>query len=235
MAERATLAFDARGLVPAIIQDAENGQVLMLAYVNGEALAKMLETGETHFWSRSRQILWHKGETSGHIQKIHAIYCDCDADTLLIQVHQTGVACHLGTRSCFTHRVEDGRAEPAPLFAPRAAHPSEAKEDILRRLYDVVQDRKRRSPEESYVASLFAKGQDRILKKIAEEAGELMLASKNGAPKAIIAELADLWFHSLIVLGHHNIQPQAVLDELSSRFGVSGLVEKAQRPQPGAG
>lgn len=231
MSDKREIAFDARGLAPAVVQDCDNGQVLMLAYVNAEAMAKMLETGETHYWSRSRQELWHKGETSGHTQRIHAIYVDCDADTLLIQVHQNGVACHLGTRSCFASRAEDGREELAPAFA--AASNSfrrvDGDADVFQQLYAVVQDRKQRSPEESYVASLFAKGKDRILKKIAEEASEVMLASKNSVREEIIAEVADLWFHTLVMLGYHDIEPQAVYDELARRFGKSGLQEKAER------
>lgn len=207
------LRFDEQGLIPAIAQDFATGEVLMLAYMNQEALQKTLATGIAHYWSRSRAKLWQKGETSGHIQHVHDIRYDCDADTLLIRVEQVGVACHTGARSCFFHTLSE---------SPAAA-PIQESTDLLARLYRVVLERKARAPQESYVAALMARGQDQILKKVVEEAAEVVMASKDGQEQAIVHEIADLWFHTIVALGWHNIPPQHILEELQRRFGKSGL------------
>jgi phosphoribosyl-ATP pyrophosphohydrolase/phosphoribosyl-AMP cyclohydrolase len=214
------LRFDERGLMPAVVQDAVTGQVLMLAYMNRLALEKTLETGLAHYWSRSRAALWQKGETSGHFQRVRDIRYDCDADALLLLVEQVGVACHTGSRSCFFRRLsEDLPAAEAPVA-----------ETLLHTIYEVILERRGRAPQESYVASLMARGQDQVVKKVVEEAAEVALASKNGRPEEILYEVADLWFHSLVVLGWHHLPPQGVLQELRRRFGKTGL--RTQREPP---
>ena len=207
------LHFNEQGLMPAIVQDVAAGQVLMLAYMNREALEKTLTTGLAHYWSRSRAQLWRKGETSGHLQYVRDIRYDCDADTLLVIVEQVGVACHTGERSCFFHRLSEGLQPTPPPIS----------EGLLQQLYEVIQERKQRAPRESYVASLMARGQDHVLKKVIEEAAEVVMASKDGQPEAIVYEMADLWFHAIVTLGWHNLSPHEVLRELQRRFGKSGL------------
>ena len=215
------LQFNQEGLIPAVVQDTATGQVLMLAYMSREALEETLATGLAHYWSRSRAKLWRKGETSGHIQRVCDIRYDCDADTLLVIVEQEGVACHTGERSCFFRRLSES-SQPPQLHAS---------EELLQQVYAVVQERKRRTPQESYVASLMARGQDHVLKKVMEEAAEVLMASKDGRPEAIVYEMADLWFHTIVALGWHDISPQQVLRELQRRFGESGLRTKQSRPR----
>jgi phosphoribosyl-ATP pyrophosphohydrolase/phosphoribosyl-AMP cyclohydrolase len=216
------LQFNEQGLIPAIVQDVSTGQVLMLAYMNREALEQTLATGFVHYWSRSRAQLWQKGETSGHMQHLRDIRYDCDADTLLVIVEQEGVACHTGEPSCFFQRFCD---KPEPMSLPIS-------EGLLHQLYAVVQERKRCAPQESYVASLMARGQDHVLKKVMEEAAEVLMASKDGRPEAIVYEMADLWFHAIVALGWHDISPQRVLQELQRRFGKSGLRTTQVPPSP---
>jgi phosphoribosyl-ATP pyrophosphohydrolase/phosphoribosyl-AMP cyclohydrolase len=216
------LQFNQEGLIPAIVQDVATGEILMLAYMNREALERTLATDLAHYWSRSRAKLWQKGETSGHIQHVHDIRYDCDADTLLVSVEQEGVACHTGERSCFFQRLSE-RHQPAQLPVP---------EGLLCQIYAVVQERKRRDPQESYVASLMARGQDHVLKKVVEEAAEVLMASKDSRPEAIVYEMADLWFHALVALSWHDISPQEVLQELQRRFGKSGLRTHQLSPLP---
>ncbi|MGH8055779.1 MAG: bifunctional phosphoribosyl-AMP cyclohydrolase/phosphoribosyl-ATP diphosphatase HisIE [Candidatus Entotheonellia bacterium] len=223
MEELHTLQFNDQGLIPAIVQEAGTGQVLMLAYMNREALTKTLDTGLAHFWSRSRGQLWQKGETSGHIQHVREIRYDCDADALLVLVNQEGAACHTGERSCF-FRLFPG--------SPHLSNPPTS-EAILHRLYEVILDRKQSSGRQSYVKSLFERGQDQVLKKVVEEAAEVALASKNGRPEEILYEMADLWFHALVALGWHNLPPEGVFQELQRRFGVSGL--RSGQVSPAAG
>ncbi|EGO65455.1 bifunctional phosphoribosyl-AMP cyclohydrolase/phosphoribosyl-ATP diphosphatase HisIE [Acetonema longum] len=207
------LKFDANGLMPAVIQDAHTGAVLMLAYMNQESLEKTIATGLTWFYSRSRQRLWNKGETSGHIQKVREIYFDCDADTLLVKVEQVGVACHEGSYSCFSRKLyvpEQTNLEPAAVsdFTPAV---------ILNELYGVITDRKTNRKEGSYTNYLFDKGQDKILKKVGEEAAETIIASKNQDENEILYEMADLWYHCLVLLSYHNLTPAELLKELHSR------------------
>ncbi len=207
------IKFDEKGLIPAIIQE-ESGQVLMLAYMNEESLQKTIETGYTHFYSRSRQSLWKKGETSGNVQKVKALYYDCDGDTLLVKVHQTGVACHTGTYSCFSgRRLDDNNNLPAVID-------NQSKEDlslVLYELYSVIKDRQRHPVEGSYTNYLFIKGQDKILKKVGEEAVETILASKNDDRDNIIYEMGDLWYHCLVLLAWHGIKPEDLFAELMNR------------------
>jgi phosphoribosyl-ATP pyrophosphohydrolase/phosphoribosyl-AMP cyclohydrolase len=213
MMDLSTLQFNEQGLMPVIVQDVATGQVLMLAYMNREALQKTLASGIAHYWSRSRAKLWQKGETSGHIQHVREIRYDCDADTLLMRVEQVGVACHTGQRSCFSRS----------LFTSPQDASLQGSEALLSQIYEIVLERRQRAPKESYVASLMARGQNQVLKKIVEEAAEVVMASKDGQPQAIIYEMADLWFHSIVALGWHSISPQEVLEELHRRFGKSGL------------
>ena len=211
------LRFDADGLIPAIAQDAENGQVLMHAFMNAEALRLTLETGLAHYYSRSRQRLWRKGEESGHVQRVRAILYDCDEDTLLLKVDQTVAACHTGSRSCFFRELGNAPLEsPDRRFEPDAVYSGLA---ILAELYGVILDRKSRPPEGSYVASLFAGGRDRILNKIVEESAEVLMASKAADRRQLIYEMADLWFHSLVLLADHDIRPEEITQELGRRFG----------------
>lgn len=214
------LRYDANGLIPAIAQDARTGQVLMHAYMNAEALARTVETGLAHYYSRSRQRLWRKGEESGHVQRIREILYDCDADTLLLWVDQDVAACHTGHRSCFyrTFPAASGVSEEStdPRLDPRAVY---AGLGILADVYGVIRDRKAAAPEGSYVASLFAKGRDQILKKILEESAEVLMASKDGDRKQLIYEMADLWFHTLVLLAEHDVRPEEITQELGRRLG----------------
>jgi len=206
------IRFDEKGLVPVIIQDAENGQVLMFAYANKEALEKTLETKRAHFWSRSRNKLWEKGEESGNLQEVKDIFLDCDKDTVLVLVNQKGVACHTGKRSCFFTSVT-GEERGTPSFGTGKA--GKALEDV----YQVIEDRKRNRREGSYVSGLFSGGLDRILKKVGEEASETIIAAKNNTKEEIIYEATDLWFHTLVALAYFGITPEDIYEELGRRFG----------------
>ena len=204
------IKFDASGLVPAIVQDAATGTVLMLAYMNRQSLEKTLETGTTWFYSRSRQELWNKGATSGNVQTVKELFYDCDGDTLLVKVEQTGAACHEGTYSCFSRRF--GEAEST--LTERPALPAAA---VLTELFAVLEDRRQNPQEGSYTSSLFAKGEDRILKKIGEEAAETIIAAKNHSQGEVIYEMADLWYHCLVLLSAQHIDFAALIEELGKR------------------
>ncbi|BCX78577.1 phosphoribosyl-AMP cyclohydrolase [Campylobacter sp. 19-13652] len=290
------------GLLPAIVIN-ETGKVIMHAYMNEEALALSLSTGLAHYYSRSRAKLWQKGESSGHIQRIQAIWLDCDADTLLLQVAQEGVACHTGRKGCFYRGVDafsasahelvdkfkNGKLSAAELIKGVkcaddesffiASSPCEQSltpkpdskpsmlvkphYDVLDELYHAVLERRLSGDaKSSYVASLFAKGHEAMLKKVAEEAGEFIMACKEAefarrlgqdinepnaatvpqsqdkaikpniaksAKEAVIYEAADMIFHTIVALCALDTHPQAVLDELSRRFGISGIEEKNSR------
>jgi phosphoribosyl-ATP pyrophosphohydrolase/phosphoribosyl-AMP cyclohydrolase len=206
------IKFDENGLVPVIVQDAETGQVLMFAYANKESLEKTISTKRTHFWSRSRNKLWAKGEESGNVQSVEGIFLDCDKDTVLVLVNQKGVACHTGKRSCFFEAI-DGREESAPTFGTSRTGKT------LEEVYGVIEDRKRNPREGSYVSGLFKGGLDRILKKVGEESVETIIAAKNENRKEVIYEMADLWFHSMVALAHFGINPEDIYKELGKRFG----------------
>jgi phosphoribosyl-AMP cyclohydrolase / phosphoribosyl-ATP pyrophosphohydrolase len=224
------LKFDENGLIPAITRAADNGEVLMMAYMNAEAVRLTVQTGKVHYYSRSRQKLWLKGESSGHEQLVQAIRFDCDADCLLIDVEQLGAACHTGHRSCF-YRVVDGeqvRTEGEQVVDTASLY---AQKDILDTLYHVIQERRQSPTEKSYVASLFAKGLDKILAKIGEEATETAVAGKGGDRQEVVYETADLFFHALLLLSYYDLPPERVYAELRRRFGLSGLEEKRRRPQ----
>jgi len=210
------LTYNNDGLIPAIIQDAVSGKVLMLAYMNKESLQKSLETGETWFFSRSRRELWHKGATSGHIQRITKIYYDCDADTLLVLAQQAGgVSCHEGFESCFHYELlEDGkgRMEAAlPFFQKNALGA------ILNELHLLILDRQEKRPEGSYTTYLFEKGLDKILKKIGEEASEVIIAAKNPDAGELIYEVSDFLYHLLVLLAERGIDMDRIAEELNSR------------------
>lgn len=196
------IAFDAQGLVPAVVQEADTGEVLMVAWMDRTAVERTLTTGLTHFWSRSRRQPWQKGETSGHVQHVQGIYLDCDADVLLVQVHQEGVACHTGQRTCFFTALRgDGAAG-----------------NMLLRLERIVQARKEAQPPGSYVGGLLAKGQAAISRKIGEEASEVITAALGGeGDRRVVEEVADLWFHTIVLLGARGIALSEVLEELARR------------------
>ncbi|MBD2608328.1 bifunctional phosphoribosyl-AMP cyclohydrolase/phosphoribosyl-ATP diphosphatase HisIE [Scytonema hofmannii FACHB-248] len=197
------IRYDDKGLVPAIVQDYLDGTVLMMAWMNRESLQKTLETGETWFWSRSRENLWHKGATSGHLQKVRSIRYDCDSDALLIGVEQLGdIACHTGERSCF-HQID------GTITAPPA--------DTLSQLFQVICDRRDHPSESSYTCKLFAGGDNKILKKIGEESAEVVMACKDDEPNAIAGEVADLIYHTLVALAHHHVDLKAVYRKLQER------------------
>lgn len=197
------IRYDERGLVPAIVQDYLDGTVLMLAWMNRESLQKTLETGETWFWSRSRAQLWHKGATSGHIQKVRSLRYDCDSDALLVSVEQIGdIACHTGERSCF-HQVE---GEVVPPLA-----------DTLSQLFAVIRDRRANPTEGSYTCQLFTAGDNKILKKLGEETVEVVMACKDDEPEAIASEVADLLYHTLVALAHHQVDLKDVYRKLQQR------------------
>lgn len=203
------IKFDEKGLVPAVIQDATTGKVLMLAYMNAVSLQRTVETGYTWFWSRSRQELWNKGATSGNVQKVVDIKYDCDGDSLLLQVKQTGSACHTGEYSCFHNILWRENNLPAVNGQITSA--------ILNELYDVIQQKRIHGGEKSYTKYLFTSGQDKILKKIGEEAAETIIASKNNNNGEVVYEMSDLWYHCLVLLAYHNISPSELLAELGSR------------------
>ena len=199
-------------LTPAIAFDVDTKTVLMLAYMNKESLKKTLETGYTWYWSRSRQEYWNKGATSGHLQKVVSIYADCDNDTLLLNVKQTGAACHTGNYSCFSYPLwNSGAGRNLPVPEPDGIH------GILAELYRVIQDKRVHGGEKSYTRYLFMSGQDKILKKVGEEAAETIIASKNNNGKEVLYEMSDLWYHCLVLLAYHNINPAELLNELGGR------------------
>jgi len=197
-----TLRFDERGLIPAVVQEADTGEVLMVAWMDRAALDATLATGLTHFWSRTRARQWQKGETSGHVQHVRSLAADCDDDVLLVQVHQEGVACHTGNRTCFFRAIRGG--------APAAG--------MLERLQRVVEHRKAEPVTGSYVAGLLAKGEPAIARKIGEEASEVITAALGGeGDRRLIEEVADLWFHTIVLLGARGLAVGAVLEELARR------------------
>ena len=197
------IRYNEQGLVPAIVQDYLDGTVLMLAWMNQDSLQKTLETGETWFWSRSRQAYWHKGETSGHLQPVKSIRYDCDSDAILVTVEQIGdVACHTGERSCFHQANGTVQAPPA---------------DTLSQVFGVICDRRDHPNPESYTCKLLAGGDNKILKKIGEESAEVVMACKDDDPDAIAGEAADLIYHLLVALAHHQVDVKAVYRKLQDR------------------
>jgi phosphoribosyl-ATP pyrophosphohydrolase/phosphoribosyl-AMP cyclohydrolase len=217
------MRFDAQGLIPTVVQDWLDGTVLMLGYMNQNAITKTLQTRSVHFWSRSRQKLWEKGETSGNFLRVKDLFVDCDRDTILVKAEPIGPTCHTGERSCFFFRMtEEGQAGEN--------NTQDAIGGILERIYQTILVRKAVPQLDSYVSKLMQGGPDRVLKKVAEEAGEVIIAAKNQKREEIIYEVADLFFHTLLVLGYHDVTLGEVYRELGARFGKSGL-----RPLPEGG
>ncbi|MEL6777229.1 MAG: bifunctional phosphoribosyl-AMP cyclohydrolase/phosphoribosyl-ATP diphosphatase HisIE [Cyanobacteria bacterium J06597_16] len=208
------IRFNEKGLVPAIAQDYLDGTVLMMAWMNADALQKTMDTGEVHYWSRSRQELWHKGATSGHFQKLKSLRYDCDSDALLVTIEQIGdIACHTGERSCF-HQVQMAiEGEVAEGEVNVVAPPA----DTLSQVYSVINDRKSNPKPGSYTNQLFEGGDNKILQKIGEEAVEVVMACKDDEPDEIAGEVADLLYHTLVAIAHHNVDLKAVYRKLQSR------------------
>lgn len=277
----ATVNFNTDGLIPAIAQDHQSGRILMMAWMNAEALQLTAQTQTAVYFSRSRNKLWHKGESSGHTQQVHDIRIDCDTDVIVLSVTQVGgIACHTGRESCFYQRLDLTGAEPtwqtvdAVLKDPADIYNSnnstghsdsdepsttssttKDKLDnhksnsgsynttILSQLDRVLAERKQADADSSYVASLYAKGLNKILEKVGEESTESIIAAKDFAScdentdkihydearHELIYEVADVWFHTLIGLAWFDIESDAILNELGRRFGLSGIDEKAAR------
>lgn len=210
-------------LLPVVVQDVASNEVLMMAYMNEEALSLSLKTKIAHYFSRSKQRIWKKGESSGHTQEIHSFYIDCDNDTLLIKVVQNGVACHTGRRSCFFTELESGEIQSDVEVS------SEAVYGVIDTLYHTIQERKNADPESSWTAKLLSKGDNAILKKVVEEAGEFSFAYKDNDEHEMIYEAADLTYHMLVALAAKNISPDRIKQELARRFDMSGIAEKNSR------
>ena len=210
-------------LLPVVVQDVENNEVLMLAFMDREALELSLTTKIAHYFSRSKQRIWKKGESSGHTQTIHSFNIDCDSDTLLIKVTQEGVACHTGRRSCFFTELESGEAKSEVEVDTSAAY------GVIDTLYHTIQERKNADPKASWTAKLFAKGDNTILKKVVEEAGEFCFAYKDKDESEMVYEAADLTYHMLVALAAQNISPDRIKQELARRFDMSGIAEKNSR------
>jgi phosphoribosyl-ATP pyrophosphohydrolase/phosphoribosyl-AMP cyclohydrolase len=193
------LKFDEKGLIPAIVQDASTREVLTLAYMNRESLARTIETRETWFWSRSRNELWHKGETSGNTQQVVDLVADCDGDAVVVLVKPAGPACHTGARSCFDlKQIEDLAG-------------------VITQLYQLIEDRHRERPEGSYTTYLFDQGIDKILKKVGEESAETIIAAKNEETRPLVSEVSDLIYHLLVLLVARGVSLDQIREELVLR------------------
>ncbi len=208
------LKFDEKGLIPAIVVDAQSKKVLTLAYMNRESLAISMEEKRTCFWSRSRQELWRKGDTSGNVQHIVSITADCDRDALVVMVNKEGPACHLGGDSCFEFPVM-GEMEI-----------EEAEEFSVKGLYKMLKGRKEEMPEGSYTSYLFEKGMDKILKKVGEESTEVIIAGKAEDKAETIYEIADLAYHVMVLMVEMGITVDDVMDELASRHIIDHKVKQ---------
>ena len=200
------IKLDDKGLVPAIVQDADTGRVLTLAYMNQESLERTRASGQVWFYSRSRQELWHKGETSGNYLNVRSISVDCDGDALLIAAEPTGPACHTGETSCFFEELPD----ETPEFERPPG-------DMLAELFQLIEQRKRDKPKGSYVSKLLKKGPRKIGKKVVEEAGEAVIAALDEGRERTVSEVADLWFHTLVLLASVDATPEQVFEELRGR------------------
>ena len=247
--------FNEQGLIPAIAQHHHTGRILMVAWMNREALSMTAEKKQAVYFSRSRQKLWHKGEESGHFQTVHEIRLDCDADVIVLQIEQHGgIACHTGRESCFYRKltsngweiVDTQLKDPNAIYGEKSANvhtqvmnasTAQAEQvDVLSYLGQMMAERKAADPDSSYVAKLYHKGLNKILEKMGEESFETVIAAKEFQAKAhednkndLIYEVADLWFHTIVMLGYFDLDIQLVLNELARRQGLSGLVEKANR------
>ena len=205
------LKFDDRGLIPAIVVDTETKQVLTLAYMNRESLGISMEKGLTCFYSRSRQTLWLKGKTSGNYQHIVRITADCDRDALVVEVKKDGPACHLGTDSCFCEDIYEGETAPGFQY-----------QDLL----DMLKGRKENPKEGSYTSYLFAKGRDKILKKIGEESTEVIIAAKDDDRANTIYEISDLMYHVMVLMVEQGISLEDVRREMASRHVIDRKVKQ---------
>lgn len=205
------IKFDERGLIPAIVQDAKTLKVLTVAYMNAASLKRTIETNEAWFWSRSRSSLWHKGETSGHTQRVRGILVDCDRDALTILVTPNGPACHTGEQSCFHNELQEaGRHEETPDRVSDLGA-------VLNDLYALVESRKRDRPAGSYTTYLFDQGLDKILKKVGEESSETIIAAKNHDPEVLAREASDLLYHLIVLMVERGLTLEQIRDELVSR------------------
>lgn len=210
-------------LIPVITQDAKTNEVLMLAYMNKGALELTIKTNYAHYFSRSKQRIWKKGESSNHLQEIVEILVDCDNDTLLLKVNQTGVACHTGRKSCFYTNLKTDKIISDVEINTTAAY------GVIDTLYHTICERKDEDVSKSYTAKLLKGNQNSMLKKIVEEAGEFTFAVKDDNEEEIIYEAADVTYHVLVALASKNINPDRVKQELARRFGISGIEEKNSR------
>jgi phosphoribosyl-AMP cyclohydrolase / phosphoribosyl-ATP pyrophosphohydrolase len=238
------LKFDDHGLITTVVQDDDSDEILMVAHMNAESLAKTLQTGETWFWSRSRQELWHKGETSGATQRVVDLRLDCDGDALLVRVNPNGPACHTGERSCFFRGAQDveaakpegpvkvhekGREKNGPaltLVESQVSLVNVAAMDLgiqLQDLFKLIQERKDQRPEGSYTSYLFNSGIDKILKKVGEESAETIIAAKNAGDddgrKQLSSEISDLLYHLLVLMVERDVSLHDIAAELSARAG----------------
>ncbi len=195
------IKFNEKGLIPAIVQDNASGKILMLAYMNQEAVDLTLEKKIAHYYSRSRQEIWLKGETSGHFQKVKSFSLDCDYDTILMKVDQVGVACHTGSYSCFFNEVFDESVE----------------ESVIEKLFEIIIDRKVNPVEGSYTQYLFTKGIDKILKKVGEESAEVIIGAKN-SKEELVYEASDLIYHLFVLLVNEGIELGDIYTELAKRM-----------------
>lgn len=211
------------GMIPVVVQDNETLEVLMLAYMNKEALELTISTNYAHYFSRSKQRLWKKGEESGHTQKVNEILLDCDNDTILLKVEQHGVACHTGRKSCFFTNIKTNEIISDVEVNPNLSY------SVIDLLYHTILERKHSDSEKSYTSSLLNGKENNLLKKIVEEAGELTFALKDNDENEIIYESADVTYHILVALAKHNISPDRIKQELARRFGLSGIDEKNSR------
>ena len=223
-------AYDERGLVPCVVQDAEHGTVLMLAWMNAEALRLTRETGTVHFWSRSRGALWKKGETSGNTLAVVELRIDCDRDAILVRARPAGPTCHTGATACFFTRDDGSTDDGVPVEAAEPTSPAAPGAEILERLAEIlIARRDAATGERSYTKSLLEAGMPKILAKIAEESGELAAELPDGDAAKVVHETADLVFHVLVGLVARDIPIGDVFAELARRFGTSGHAEKASR------
>jgi phosphoribosyl-ATP pyrophosphohydrolase/phosphoribosyl-AMP cyclohydrolase len=205
------IKFDERGLVPVVVQDFNTRQVLTLAYMNAESLRRTVETKETWFFSRSRAALWHKGETSGHTQRVTDILVDCDSDALTILVEPKGPACHTGSQTCFHNELTEAAGSEGT--AHRVSDPGA----VLIELYALIETRKRDRPAGSYTTYLFDQGLDKILKKVGEESSETIIAAKNSDASLLAGEVSDLLYHLLVLMVERGVTLEQVQEELIRR------------------
>ena len=204
-----TLKFDASGLIPAVVQNIETNEVLMVAYMNADTIKQTLETGRATFWSRSRQEVWVKGDTSGNYMYVKEVRVDCDCDCLVVLVNPAGPACHTGNRSCFFRKIEDGKlVEDAK---------EQTKTDVFAREQAVVMDRKEHPEEGSYTNYLFDKGEDKILKKVGEECTEIVIAAKNPDKEEIKYEISDFLYHMMVLMVEKGVSWEEITRELAKR------------------